>query len=61
MVDCVFFESILTILHLSLQSLRHFLELCEELRIKDVEVILRLLWNDVVLKEAEIEQNQYII
>ena len=37
------------------------MELCEELRIKDVEVVLRLLWNDVVLKEAEIEQDQYVI
>ena len=61
MTDSVLLKSTLSIIEFLLHRLWLLLQLCEELRIKDVQTLLLRLWNDIVLEKAEIEEDQDVI
>ena len=44
-----------------LRIFRCFLQLCEKLRVEDVDSGLKRLWNHVVLQEAQVEKDQDVI
>ena len=61
MTNSVLLKSTLPIIEFLLHRLGLLLQLREELRIKDVQTLLLRLGNDIVLEEAEIEEDQDVI
>lgn len=50
-----------TLAHLKLPVFRRFLQLCEELRIKHVDLFVERLWDYIVLEETQVKENQDIV